>query len=109
MRGKQSGFELSGWGMVVLEESGGFAGLFRGARLVRSELDQSNVALVDGLLERLAREPHAAHRQYPDGQVLKIAVEGGAVSWTMHFDTSELPKAALKLLAMAPLKPLPLP
>lgn len=109
MRGKRSGYKPSGWGQVVLEESGGFAGLFRGARLVRFELDEASVALVDGLLEQLAKEPYPASRSYPDGQVLKIAVESGAKSWTIQFDTSELPKAVLKLLAMAPLKPLPHP
>lgn len=109
MPGKQSASEPAIWSEVLLEESGGFSGLFRGARLVRADLDEQSIVLVSRLLKRLAREGNVPLLPYPDGQLLRLRLKQGNDFLTMAFDTSDLPKAMSELLLLAPLRPMPPP
>lgn len=106
MPGKLSDSKPATWSEVVLEESGGFSGLFRGARLVRTELDKPSIDLVDRLLMRLPKESNLPPLPYPDGQLLRLRLKAGNKSSTMVFDTSELPTAVSELLSLAPLLPI---
>ena len=109
MPGKLLDSKSADWSEVVIEESGGFGGLFRGSRLVRAELDKRSTELVDRLLKQVSKQPGVSHLPHPDGQLLSVRVQTVGKSFVIDFDTSELPDAVKELLALAPLRPLPLP
>lgn len=109
MRGKPLGSEPADWAEVSLEESGGFAGLRRGATLQRAQLPAGPAKRVASALQRLAGHPAPKAATYPDGQTLRVHVRTASGSWSAVFDTADLPKAAAVLLELAPLGPLPLP
>ncbi|MBC8056580.1 MAG: hypothetical protein H7Y61_08375 [Rhizobiales bacterium] len=112
MRGRTSGSEKAEWVEISLEESGGFAGLHRGATLQRANLSAALVQRIDEALARLATKKPTRQQQqqaYPDAQTLVLRVRDTGGSWQRSFDTAELPAAARELLDMAPLEPLPPP
>jgi hypothetical protein len=124
MRGKASGSEdasrrtaapaskaadrAADWAELSLEETGGFAGLRRGATLQRSALPPAAAKRVTAALAALASRPTARAPAYPDAQTLQLRVRGADGSWSAAFDTAELPKEIAALLKLAPLGPLPL-
>lgn len=97
------------WAELSLEESGGFAGLRRGATLQRQQLSPARAKRVGAALEALAGRPAVKAPAYPDGQTLRLHVRSVGGSWSASFDTADLPKAAADLLDLAPLGPLPPP
>lgn len=109
MPGKASDSDSLRWDELALEESGGFAGLIRGARLIRARLDAREVALVDGLMARLHGAAQAGPQSYPDRMVVRLDIKSGAKSRSLQFDAADAPAALDDLLKLAPLRPLPLP
>ena len=97
------------WIELSLVESGGFAGLRRGATVLRAELSVVRARHVDRALDRLAKKRPRGAVAYPDAQTLTISVRRAAGSWAACFDTADLPDAASELLDVAPLRPLPAP
>jgi hypothetical protein len=96
------------WAELSLEETGGFAGLRRGATLHRDALPPAAAKRVTAALAALASRPTARAPAYPDAQTLQLRVRGADGSWSAAFDTAELPKEIAALLKLAPLGPLPL-
>ena len=112
MRGKASGSDKAAeadWAELSLEESGGFAGLRRGATLQRGQVSPASAKQVAAALGALADLPASKAVTYPDGQTLHIRVRSVSGAWSAAFDTADLPKAAADLLELAPLGPLPPP
>lgn len=99
---------LTTWQELTLEESGGFAGLRRGATLERTRVDANRAARVARLLRELP--PTGVSRQaaaQPDFQTLRVELctPGGKHQWC--FDTADLPEPVSELVALVPLRPLP--
>lgn len=100
---------LRHWRSLAVEESGGFAGLRRGAVMKRTAVDRPTAEHVATLLGSLGPPADAAGAVQPDGQrlVLQAYCEGD-VCLVWGFDRADLPAAAEELLAMAPpFRPLP--
>ena len=111
MRGEVSGFDRAEWLEMSLEESGGFAGLHRGATLWRANLSPALAQRVDRalvvLLAKTRPAPAQQQQDVPDAQTLSLRVRSASGSWQTSFDTADLPAAAYELLELAPLRPLP--
>ena len=113
MRGKASGSDRVDWLEVSLEESGGFAGLHRGATVRRAGLSAALLLRVDRALAQLAQLANARpvreqqQQHTADAQTLVVRVRSAGGSWQASFDTADLPDPAHDLLEIGPLRPLP--
>jgi hypothetical protein len=114
MRGKKSGSEDCGpcadWQSLSIEESGGFAGLRRAARLERSKVRAAaKLTKITSLLEEVqqhAGDP-APGSAMPDGQTLTIQYQSSSATWQATFDTADLPQEVAELAKLFPaLKPI---
>jgi hypothetical protein len=115
MRGKKSGSEdcspCADWQSLSIEESGGFAGLRRAARLERSKVKgAAKVTKIAALLGEV--QEHAGDAgpgsAMPDGQTLTIQYQSSSTTWQATFDTADLPQEVAELAKLFPtLKPMP--
>jgi emfourin len=112
MRGKKSDSDrCADWQCLSIEESGGFAGLRRGATLERSKVKGAKATRIGSLLGELQEQagdrsdpPHM-----PDAQVLTIQYQSSSATWQATFDTADLPQEVMELAKLFPsLKPMPL-
>ena len=114
--GKLASEPVSLWQSASIEESGGFAGLRRGATIERRGVDDGLAARIDELLTAIrsrqagAVSSHGQARQpMPDAQTLVLCVHTIQGEWTGAFDTADLPPEVSELTReFPPLRPLPL-
>jgi hypothetical protein len=111
MRGKKSDSErCADWQSLSIEESGGFAGLRRAARLERAKVKGvAKVTKIASLLGEVQEHAgdHAPGSAMPDGQTLTIQYQSSSATWQATFDTADLPQEVAELAKLFPaLKPI---
>ena len=103
------------WQSLTVHESGGYAGLNRGATVHRSGLDDRQAAALGTLLQLIdtkyakGKTPTKA-APVPDSQTLTLQLKAVAGAWDLSFDTADLPAEVAELMKhLPPLRPLPWP
>lgn len=103
------------WQSLTVHESGGYAGLYRGATVHRSGLDDKQAAVLGGLLQSIGTKyakgkTPAKAAPVPDSQTLTLKLKAAAGAWDLSFDTADLPAEVAELMKyLPPLRPLPWP
>jgi hypothetical protein len=101
---------LSDWLELQLTQSGGFAGLTRQAKILKSDLTQALATDAQDLLKQLwdhhgnALSPLPSN--YPDGQKLQIEVTTKRGQWVQTLNADELPDELSAMCRRVDWKPL---
>lgn len=100
------------WQSLTVRESGGYAGLNRGATVQRSELHDKQAVALGTLLQSIATKyaqgkTAAKATPVPDSQTLTLQLAAAAGAWDLSFDTADLPAEVAEVMKyLPPLRPL---